>query len=120
MSTALLGLFSAAILSISSLLLVLIRVSPLSTPHYALPLFFVALFLSVATVSASLLLLVRTLLTSGRQELYASINASLRQGVFLGCFACCVVIFHLLGLLTWWIAILIGMVFFFIEMAVQG
>lgn len=46
-------------------------------------------------------------------------SVSLRQGIFLGTATVILVVFHLLGLLTWWIALLIYGLFALVEAALE-
>jgi len=55
MTTLLYSIIVAAMLSVTSLIAVLLRVSPLSSPAQALPAFFASVFLSIASISTILL-----------------------------------------------------------------
>ena len=47
------------------------------------------------------------------------LSISLRQGVFIAVATCILILFHLLGILNWWIGVLIYVVFLLIELALQ-
>jgi hypothetical protein len=117
MTSLLFGIALSALLSATSLLLVLFRVSPLSAPVQALPAFFVSVFLSVSSVSALLLFGLWRVLPVHTWDMGKTLSISLRQGVFLGLGTVILILFHLLELLNWWIAILIYAVFVLIELA---
>jgi hypothetical protein len=48
------------------------------------------------------------------------LGISVRQGILLGLGTTIILLFHLLGLLTWWIALLIYAVFVLLEMALNA
>lgn len=120
MPSVLFGIALSAILSSLSLLIVLFRVSPLTAPGHALPAFFVTLFLSVSSIGALILFFIWKYLPVHSWDLAKLVSISLRQGVMLGLGTIFLVLFHLLGLLTWWIAILIYAVFVLIEVALHS
>lgn len=120
MNSLLFGISASALLSVTSLLVILFRVSPLSAPVYALPAFFVSLFLSVSSVGTLALLSLWRVLPFHSWDLAKIVAVSLRQGIMLGLATCILLLFHLLGLLTWWIAVLIYAVFILIELALNS
>jgi hypothetical protein len=120
MPSVLFGIILSAILSATSLLIVLFRVSPLTAPGQALPAFFVTFFLTIGSVSAVLFFFVWKFIPIHSWDLAKIIRISLRQGIMLGFGTSVVVLFYLLGLLTWWIAILIYSVFILIELALNS
>ena len=119
MTTLLFSIITATLLSVTSFLVVLFRVSPLTSPGQALPAFFASVFLSIASVSTLLLFaLWRKFPLHARNE-GKILSISLRQGMLLGTAAMVIILFHLLGILTWWIGTMIFAVFFLIELALQ-
>ncbi len=120
MTSLLFGIIASALLSCTSLLVVILRVSPLSAPGYAIPAFFVSLLLSVGSVGSLLFLLLWRVLPFHSWDLAKVVSVSMRQGFMLGFATCVLVLFHLLGLLTWWIALLIYGVFVLIELALNS
>ena len=120
MTSLLFGISLSALLSVASLLVVLLRVSPLTAPLYALPAFFVSLFLAVSAIGTLLLYILWRFVPLHSWDIGQTLGISLRQGVFLGFATIVLVVFHLLGLLTWWIAIMIYGVFVLIELALNS
>ncbi|PIR53159.1 hypothetical protein COU76_02625 [Candidatus Peregrinibacteria bacterium CG10_big_fil_rev_8_21_14_0_10_49_10] len=119
MPNLLFGISLAALFSTTSLLIVLLRVSPLTAPLQAVPAFFVSLFLTVGTLGALLLFGLWKLLPFHTWDMGKMLSISLRQGIFLACATVILVLFHLLQLLNWWIGLMIYGVFFFIELALD-
>ncbi len=115
MTSIFLRLGTTALLSISSFIVVLFRLSPLSSPGLALPLFFITLFFAItSTVS-----LASYFSWSHWSEFDAGkcLSIALREGVFLAIATCVIIILHILGVLSWWIGILLYLTFIFIELA---
>jgi hypothetical protein len=106
------------ILSLSSLAVVMLRVSPLSSPEFALPFFFISIFIAVASCVTLILLLIKDYVAHQPLRSRQFVGSSLRQGIFVATGTCCIVLLHLLHILNWWIALLIYAVFFLIEMAI--
>ena len=119
MTSLLTGIIVAAMLSATSLLVVLFRVSPLTAPAQAVPAFFLSVFLTVASVATLLLYPLWKWFPVHAWDEGKILSIALRQGIFLGLGTVVLLVFHLLGVLTWWIGILIYVVFVFIELAVQ-
>lgn len=119
MTSLLLGLSGAALLSVTSLLIILLRVSPLTAPAQAVPAFFLSLFLAVSTVGSLLFLLLWKLLPTHSWDSGRIVSVSLRQGIFLGIAVSILTGFFLLELLTWWIVLLLMLVFGLIELALN-
>lgn len=119
MTTLLYSIIVAAMLSVTSLIAVLLRVSPLSSPAQALPAFFASVFLTIASVGTILLYYVWKWFPLHAWDEGKILGISLRQGIFLGLATVILILFHLLGILTWWIGILIYLVFILIELALQ-
>jgi len=119
MTSLLFGLSSAALLSVTSLLIILFRVSPLTAPGQAIPAFFLSLFLAISTVGSLLFLGLWKLLPTHHWDMGRIVSISLRQGIFLGLAIVTVVLFHVFELLTWWIVVLVFLVFGLIELALN-
>lgn len=119
MNSLVFGISLAAALSTTSLLIVLFRVSPLLAPTQALSALFLSALLSVTTVGtlAFMGLWKHVLHLSWDTGKLTSI--SLRQGIFLGAAVTITLLFLVLGLLTWWIMVLIFGVFVLVEMALE-
>lgn len=117
MSSLLTGVAIAALFSLTSLLVVLLRVSPLTAPGKALTALFLSLFLSISTLS--------TLASFGLWKTFAPhkwdagtmLSIALREGLFLGLATVIFVLFFLFGVLTWWVGLCTYLIFVFVEMA---
>jgi hypothetical protein len=120
MTSLLFGIALAALLSTASFLVVLLRVSPLTAPVQAIPAFFVSLFLSIATISALLLALVWRYASGQSWNAGTLLSVSLREGLFLATIVTLLLLFHLLGLLNWWIGLMVVAVFVLIEVALHS
>ena len=120
MTSLLFGISLSALLSTTSLLVVLFRVSPLTSPGYAIPAFFISLFLAVSSAGTLLFYAVWKFLPLHSWDLGQILGNSVRQGLFLGAATVVMLLFYLLGLLTWWIAIMIYGVFLLIELALNS
>lgn len=119
MTTLLYSIIVAAMLSVTSLIAVLLRVSPLSSPAQALPAFFASVFLSIASVATIGLYYLWKWFPFHAWDDGKILGISLREGIFLGLATVILILFHLLGILTWWIGILIYLVFVLTELALQ-
>jgi len=117
MNSLLFGIALASLFSITSLITILLRVSPLTAPVQALSAFFLSAFLSVTTSGALILYLLWKRIPLHTWDTGQLITIALRQGVFLGLVAVTIILFQILQLLTWWIAILIFAVVVLIELA---
>jgi hypothetical protein len=109
----------AALLSVTSLIAVVLRVSPLLSPGQALPAFYASVFLSVVSCSTLALFFIWKWFPLHAWDEGKILGISLRQGTLLGLGTIVLITFHILGLLTWWIGILIYLVFLLIELALQ-
>jgi len=109
----------SALLSVTSLIIVLMRVSPLTAPAQAVPVFFISIFLAVSTLGALLLYAMWRVIPIHAWDRGKLLSISLRQGFLLGCAVDVILIFHLLNLLNWWITPMILGVFIFIELALD-
>ena len=106
-------------LSTTSFLIVLFRISPLTSPEQALPAFFISVLLSVSSLGTLAFMLLWRLHPSIHWDLGRMTTISLRQGIFLGLATTIMLAFHVLGLLTWWIGLCIYGVFLLIELALE-
>ena len=120
MTSLLFAISLSALLSTTSLLVVLFRVSPLQTPGQALPVFFVSVFLSASSLAALLFYVLWQILPMHTWDAGKLLSISVRQGLLLGFGTVILILFHLLSLLTWWIGILIYSVFVLIELAMNS
>lgn len=119
MTSLLFSIIAAALLSATSLLVVVLRVSPLASPSQALPAFFASIFLTIASIATLLLFLLWRWFPVHAWDEGKILSIALRQGIFLSLATLILVLFHLLGVLTWWIGVLIYLVFLLIELALQ-
>ncbi len=120
MTSLLFGIVVSALLSTTSLLIVIFRVSPLTAPGQAIPAFLVSVFLSVSSLGALAFYGLWQVLPVHTWDIGKLLSISVRQGIFLGLGTVGIVLFHVLGLLTWWIAPLIYAVFVLIELALNA
>jgi len=127
MTSPLVSVLIALLLSISSLIVVLVRVSPLTAPEFALPFFFAIVLIAVSSLAALLLVLAKSLLQKPPEGAAhgghfflsrAVLRSSLRQGMLFGVATCMVLLLFLLRIHNVWIAVLVYAVFILIEMAV--
>lgn len=117
MTSIILRIAIAALLSASSLLVILFRVSPLSAPGIAVPLFFLTVFLMIASLATLLCFGIWSRLSVEGMDSGRKISVSLREGIFLGFATILLFAFQILGILTWWIGILIYVIFVLVELA---
>ena len=120
MTNLLYSIIVAALLSTTSLVAILFRVSPLSLPGQAVTAFLISLFLSVSTVSTLLFAAFWKWFPIHAWDEGKTLSISLRQGMFLGGAVVILLAFHMLSLLTWWIALLILLVFVLVEAALHS
>ena len=120
MPSLLLTLFIASLISIVSFLTVIFRISPLLTPHQAIPAFLVSLFLTSSSTGTLLLSLLWKSLPIHSWDEGRLLSISLRQGLLLASAISIAAAFQILQLLTWWSAILILLVFLLIELALHA
>lgn len=119
MTSLLFGIILSALLSTTSLLAILLRVSPLSAPVQAIPAFFASVLLSVSSVGALLLYAFWTLLPFHGWDTGRILSVSLRQGIFIGIIAVVLLFLLVMGLLTWWVAVGVVLVFALVETALH-
>ncbi len=120
MTPLLLRIAAAALLSVASLIVVLFRVSPLTSPGLALAFFFLTVFLSTASTVTLLCYFIWSSIAVEGMDAGRKISISLREGLFIALGTVFLFIFQILGILTWWIAALIYLVFFLIEVALHS
>lgn len=118
MTSALASVLLAFMLGMASLTLVLFRVSPLTAPQFALPFLFASILITASAAATVILSVARCLLAHQPILCRTFLTPSLRQGAFFGVATCLIVFLHLLGIVNWWIAVLIYAVFVLVEMAV--
>lgn len=119
MTTLLYSIIAAALLSVTSLIAVVLRVSPLLSPVQALPAFFASLFLSATSVATLLLFALWKWFPLHAWDEGKILSVSLRQGIFIGSTITLLLLFHLLGILSLWIALMVVLVFVLIEIALK-
>ena len=117
MSSLPFGIAIAALFSVTSLLIVLFRVSPLTAATQALPAFFFSIFLTVSTVGTMLFIGLWKVLPLHAWDTGRITAISLRQGILLATATTIILLFLVLRLLNWWITLLILGMFVLIEMA---
>lgn len=110
----------SGLLSVTSLLVVLFRVSPLTSPGYAVPAFLVSVLLSVASLGTLAFYAFWTRVPLHMWDAGQIITASLRQGALLGIATVLLFVFAMLGFLTWWIGLMIYAAFVLIELAINA
>ena len=107
----------AAVLSLTSLIVIIFRVSPLSAPALAVPFFFLTLFLTVASIGTLVCYAIWSRLSMEGMDSGRKLSVSLREGLLIGGATVLLFLFLILEILTWWIGVLIYLIFFLIEMA---
>lgn len=120
MNSLLFGIAASAVLSVTSLIAVLLRVSPLESPTPALAAFFASVFLSVSSISTLALYGLWKVLPLHAWDTGKLLSVALRQGILLGLATVCSFIFLTLGLLSWWSLVLIFGVFVLVEIALNS
>lgn len=119
MTSLLFGLSLSALLSVTSLLVILFRVSPLQAPVQALPAFFLSLLLSAASLGTLVAYLLWRRFAPAAKNDAAVFRIAFREGVFLALLAALLLALLLLQILTWWIALLAFAVFALVETALH-
>lgn len=120
MLTLLLRIATAGFLSLSSLLVILFRLSPLVSPAIAVPSFFLTLFVTVSSFSTLTFFMLWHRLDIEGMDVGGMMNIALREGIFIGLMIILYCVLQLLSVLTWWIALLILLVFFCVELALHS
>ncbi len=119
MPSLLYAIIAAALLSGTSLLAILLRVSPLTAPAQALPAFFASVFLTVATLGALGFFAFWKFTPLRAWSDGKIIGVAVRQGIFLALAVTAILLFHLLSILTWWVGGLLVAAFVLVEMALE-
>jgi cobalamin synthase len=119
MSTLLWSIGVAAVLSVTSLFTILLRVSPLSAPEQAIPTFFLSLFLAVGSVGSLLCLALWRALPHHTLDRGTELTIALREGILLGLLISVLTLFQILGILSLWIGLLIVAIFLLVEVAMH-
>ncbi len=119
MTSLLFSISIAALLSVTSLIVVFLRASPLLSPGQALPAFFLSLLLTVTTLGALLFYAFWKYTPIHTWSEGKILTIALRQGLFLGLTTVIILLLHLLGILTIWLALLVALVFILIEVALH-
>lgn len=99
--------------------MILFRVSPLTAPKLALPFFFLTVFLAAASVGALIFYGIWVAVPLEGLDGGKKLTIALREGIFLSLAILFIILFHLLGILSWWIALMIFGVFLLIELALH-
>jgi hypothetical protein len=120
MTPLLLRIAIAAFLSLASLVVVLFRVSPLAAPTIAIPFFILTIFLTVASFGTLAFYFLWKSLSVEGMDAGRRMSVALREGLFLGAATVLLFLFLILGILTWWIGLLIYTVFVLVEMALHS
>ncbi|PIP65391.1 hypothetical protein COW95_02140 [Candidatus Peregrinibacteria bacterium CG22_combo_CG10-13_8_21_14_all_49_11] len=117
MTTPLFSISLAALLSTASLLTILFRVSPLSAPVQAIPAFFISLFLSLSTVMTLLAFACWTHMPFLHSTEHKQLSTALREGTLFAVCVSILLVLHLVGVLSIWVALLTVAVFVLVELA---
>ncbi len=110
---------AAFLLSLSSLLVILFRVSPITSPEMAIPAFFISFFVMIATGATMIVYSLWHRMSIEGMDLGSKMNIALRESLFIASACCILVLFQMLGILTWWIGLLICLIFLLIELALH-
>ncbi len=119
MNTLVFGISLASLLSTTSLLIVLFRVSPLLAPLQAVLALLGSVLLSVSTVATLLFIALWKNVPHHTWDTGKLTSIALRQGVFLGIATTIVLLFLVLQLLQWWVMVMIYGVFVLLELALE-
>jgi len=111
--TFLLGSFVGTILGWLVWLAIVFWLDPIQAGTFGFVLFFLALFLAIASTTALIGYALRRILAPGHHPAY-SVRPSLRQGIWLGLLFDLLVLLQLLRLGRWWLTLII--VIFFISL----
>lgn len=109
------GSFLAAIVGWAIWLAVILFLDPLQAGLLGFALFFLTLFLAVASTASLLGYLVRRLLAPAVFSAY-TVRVALRQGLWLSLFLNLLLLLHLLELYRWWLGVLLIIAFLSIEL----
>jgi hypothetical protein len=118
-SIYLFGIFIATLFGWASFIVVLNKLSPITSTAIALIFFYSSLFFALTTSFALVGYYIRMWLN--RNEVYFShINISLRQGALLAVVVCLSLGFQSMRVLTWWDAMLLLILALFVELYFMG
>ena len=120
MSSLLLRIAVAGFLALASLTVVLFRVSPLTAPAIAIPFLLLTVFLAISSFTTLAAYLIWKSMSVEGMDAGRRMSIALREGLFLGTASVFLLVFLILGILSWWIGILIYAVFLFVEMALHS
>ncbi|MAF81291.1 hypothetical protein CL628_04735 [bacterium] len=98
------GSLLAIVVSVGAWGLILTQLAPSQAGGLGFVLFFLSMFVAVASVSGLLGYFVRRLLLRGQLPAYA-VRTSLRQGLMVAGFASLLLFLQLIQLYRWWVAI---------------
>ena len=113
------GSLTAAVLSWGIWLAIIKYLDPLRAGLIGFLLFFLALFLAVASAMGLTGYAVRRLITPRQLSAY-TVRSSLRQGILLSLFLNLLLLLQLLRFYKWWLALLAILFFIFIEFIFLG
>lgn len=119
MTSLLFSISLSALLSLTSLLVILFRVSPLQAPFQALPAFFLSLLLAVSSIGMLVAYILWKRCASATKNDAIICRIAFREGVFLGLFIIVLLSLLLSQILTWWIALLALTFFVIVEIALH-
>jgi Na+/melibiose symporter-like transporter len=112
--TYILAIFIATVFGWASWIVVLMKLSPFTTPELALSLFYTSLFVALAGTFALIIYYLRAWLNKG--EIFNShLNTALRQGMLLSAMISIGIAFQRLKVLTWWDGLLLLAIVLLIE-----
>ncbi len=119
MTSLLFSLWLSALLSVTSLLVILFRVSPLQAPLQALPAFFLSILLAVSSLGMLVAYLLWKRFGTAAKSDAIIFRIAFREGVFLALSVLVLLSLLLLEILTWWIVLLVLSVFVLVEVALH-
>lgn len=104
----------AGILSLFGWFVVVLRLDPFASTNMAVALFFISLFLSLASFFTVIGYYARVLFN--KNEIYYShVIISLREGILFAVFVSIALIFQIMRVLTWWNMVLLFMAIALLE-----
>ncbi len=118
-STYIISILIATVLSWSSCLVVIYKLSPFSQQTLSLFLFYTSLFMALVGTFTLLIYTIRLWLN--KKEIYNThLNTSLRQGALLSLMIIIDLVFQRLRVLTWWDGILLLAIIILLEFYFSG
>ncbi|HBE90055.1 MAG: hypothetical protein A3E37_03480 [Candidatus Andersenbacteria bacterium RIFCSPHIGHO2_12_FULL_46_9] len=109
------GSFLTAIIGLSIWLAIIFFLDPLQAGILGYVLFFLALFLAVASSTSLIGYLVRRLVAPAVFSAY-TVRVALRQGLWLSLFLNLLLLLHLTELYQWWLGVILIIIFLSIEL----